>query len=260
MTEQDGEYDEDFVATLELMWGEGFLSPGGPAEVSRIVEGLDLTGKEILDIGCGIGGCDLHLVQAHGAGHVLGVDVEPQLLEEARARAKKAGLRESLAFEQVTPGPLPYVEDCFDVVFSKDAMIHIRDKKSLFAEIFRVLKPGGHLRASDWLKGVDGEPSPEMARWIESMDLGFVMATPEEAAAAMTEAGFEAVEAIRRDDWFLQQCRDDLARMSGPAYDRLVEIRGQAAADSYVARTRLRVAVVESGELYPCHLRGRKPL
>ncbi|HMB75676.1 MAG TPA: methyltransferase domain-containing protein, partial [Kiloniellaceae bacterium] len=197
MTEEQGEYDEEFIATLELMWGEGFLSPGGPDEVSRIVEGLALAGQEVLDIGCGIGGCDLHLVRAHDAGHVLGIDVEPQLIERARAMAKKAGLRERLEFEQVKPGPLSYVDDCFDVVFSKDAMIHIPDKEALYKEVLRVLKPGGHFRASDWLSGSAAEPSPEMQRWHELLDLGFAMATPEKTAAAMTAAGFQAVEVIR---------------------------------------------------------------
>lgn len=260
MTEDHGEYDDEFIATLELMWGEGFLSPGGPAEVSRIVEGLDLSEAEILDIGCGVGGCDLHLVQAHNAGHVLGADLEPRLLARARAMAKRAKLQDRLEFEQIKPGPLPYVEDCFDVVFSKDSMIHIPDKESLYKEVHRVLKPGGSLRASDWLRGAAAEPSAEMLRWNELLNLGFAMESPENTAKAMTAAGFEEVEVIRRDDWFLQQCRDDAARISGPAYDGLVEIRGQEAADAYVERTRLRVTIVEQGELCPCHLRARKPL
>ena len=38
-------YDDRHIATLEDIWGEGFLSPGGPEEVGRVVEGLDLAGK-----------------------------------------------------------------------------------------------------------------------------------------------------------------------------------------------------------------------
>ena len=67
------EYDDDFVAVLEAMWGAGFLSPGGPEEVARIVEGLDLSGARVLDVGCGAGGCDLELALRHGAAEVVGV-------------------------------------------------------------------------------------------------------------------------------------------------------------------------------------------
>jgi phosphoethanolamine N-methyltransferase len=256
---QEIEYDDDFIATLELMWGEGFLSPGGPEEVSRIVEGVDLSDKDILDIGCGIGGCDLHLLRRHGAGHILGIDVEPQLIERARQAAQRADVRERLEFELVSPGPFAYVDDCFDAVFSKDAMIHIADKAALYGEVLRVLKPGGHFLASDWLSGTTGPRSPEMARWFELGQLSFAMETPENTAKAMTQAGFGDVEVVERNDWFRDQARQDHDRLSGEAYQRLVKIRGQEAADAYVERTRLRVTIVEQGELCPCHLRARKP-
>ncbi len=51
MSKDETEYTDDFAAALELMWGQGFMSPGGPEEVGLIVQGLDLQGKEtsILD-------------------------------------------------------------------------------------------------------------------------------------------------------------------------------------------------------------------
>ncbi|TIV04561.1 MAG: SAM-dependent methyltransferase, partial [Mesorhizobium sp.] len=61
------EYDDTAIRFLEALWGEGYLSPGGPDEVDRIVEGLSLKGKTILDIGCGAGGITLHLMVKHGA-------------------------------------------------------------------------------------------------------------------------------------------------------------------------------------------------
>ena len=48
-------YDTSAIEFLEELWGEGFLSPGGPDEVARVIDGLDLKGKNILDIGCGSG-------------------------------------------------------------------------------------------------------------------------------------------------------------------------------------------------------------
>jgi ubiquinone/menaquinone biosynthesis C-methylase UbiE len=65
------------------------------------------------------------------------------------------------SFVQAPPGPLPLKRGVsFDIVFSKDALLHVPDKDALFAEIFRVLKPGGVFRRVDWLIGHDGEPSP----------------------------------------------------------------------------------------------------
>ena len=52
------QYPDDFVAGIEWMWGEGFLSPGGPDEVRALLEGVDLAGCRVLDVGSGLGAVD----------------------------------------------------------------------------------------------------------------------------------------------------------------------------------------------------------
>ena len=130
------------------------LEPGGPAEVARILGGKDIAGKDVLDIGSGMGGADVALVNNHGAASVVGIDVERQLVDAAARRAQTLGLENRISYQLVSPGPLPFAGTSFDVVFSKDAIIHVADKKSLYAEMFRVLRPGGRLLVSDWLRGI----------------------------------------------------------------------------------------------------------
>ena len=56
MTEEvHEEYDTRMLTLLQIIWGEGFLSPGGPAEVEAALAGRDIRGARVLDIGCGIG-------------------------------------------------------------------------------------------------------------------------------------------------------------------------------------------------------------
>src|ERR1700746_1565596 len=50
-----GEYDPGMQTLLQLLWGEGFLSPGGAAEVAYLLEGSSIAGCSVLDIGCGLG-------------------------------------------------------------------------------------------------------------------------------------------------------------------------------------------------------------
>jgi hypothetical protein len=52
-SEHEQEYDAAFVELLESVWGEGFLSPGGPEEVARILDGLDLHGARVVDCAAG---------------------------------------------------------------------------------------------------------------------------------------------------------------------------------------------------------------
>ena len=153
-TRHEDEYNDTVIAMLELVWGEGFLSPGGPKAVREVVEGLNLKDKLVLDIGCGLGGIDVLLAQDFGA-RVIGLDIERGVVRRARKRANDAGLRDRIEIRLYEPGPLPLEDASVDVVFGKDSWIHVQDKQSFFTEAIRVLKPGGALAAGDWMKGPD---------------------------------------------------------------------------------------------------------
>ncbi len=217
----DHEYTEDFVAGLEWIWGDGFLSPGGPEEVAAILEDLDLAGAEVLDIGCGLGAIDLLLAREHGAARVTGIDVERPLIDQARRRAAAAGLSDRIDFRLVEPGPLPFADGAFDVVFSKDSIIHIPDKAALYAEVLRVLRPGGRFAASDWLLGGEKPYSAPMRAWLDIVGITFDMETPANTAAALEAAGFVEVALRDRNDWYRKAVRDELALASGDNLERL---------------------------------------
>jgi phosphoethanolamine N-methyltransferase len=95
------------------------MAVGGPAEVSALCQGFDLTGLEILDIGCGIGGVDFLLVKEHGAASVLGLDVSQHLLDLGRLRAERAGLSDKVSFRLCASPPFPVSDQLFDVVLAK---------------------------------------------------------------------------------------------------------------------------------------------
>jgi 2-polyprenyl-3-methyl-5-hydroxy-6-metoxy-1,4-benzoquinol methylase len=254
------EYDDTAIRFLEALWGDGYLSPGGPDEVDRIVEGLALKGKTILDIGCGCGGITLHLLERHGAAHVTGFDVEPPVIEMARQRAAARGLSDRANFVQTPPGPLPFADSSFDVVFSKDALLHVSDKETLFAEIFRVLKPGGVFAASNWMISHDGEPSPEMKAYVAAEGLSFVMASPARYAAAMRRAGFADVTVRDRNSWYREVALEELKRLKGPLYPAVAAAVGAAYVDKNIRTWEAMQKVLDSGEHRPTHLRGRKPV
>ena len=262
MTESDGtetheiEYPDELVAFLESLWGWGFLSPGGPEEVARVLEGLDLTGLKVLDIGSGSGGIALSLARDYGAGEVIGIDVEAPVVAKAKARAEEVGLADRVRFQQVEPGPLPFADESFDLVFSKDSMVHIPDKESLFADIHRVLRPGGRIAAGDWMIAHDDEPSPEMAYYIECEELSFGMASPMRYEKA---AGFEDVRLVNRNGWYREVAKEELAQLEGPLYERAAAASSPATVDHNIGTWRAMLRVLETGEHCPHHLHGRKP-
>jgi phosphoethanolamine N-methyltransferase len=247
------------IAMLEAVWGEGFLSPGGAEEVARVVGHHDLTGKTVLDIGCGAGGIDIALVRNHGAGYVVGIDVEDSVLDRARALIGAAGLVGRIGVAKVAPGPLPLPPAAFDVVFSKDSIVHIPDKHALMAEVFRVLRPGGWFFASDWLIGTEGTPSPEMAAYIAAEGLDFGMATPARYAAAMTGAGFRNVRTVSRNLWYREQARGELARLQGAEGQAVAAVVGADFVQHNIDIWSRMIPVLDSGEHCPTHLSAQKP-
>jgi len=260
MTEEhDAEYADESIAFLETLWGEGYLSPGGPEEVRAVLSGIDLTGLTVLDLGCGSGGIALSLVEDYGAGRVVGVDVEEPVLEKGRQRVRERDLEDRIEVMRVEPGPLPLPDGGFDVFFSKDSMIHIPDKEALFADAYRLLVPGGRLVASDWLIAHDDEPSADMRRYLDLEGLSFNMASPARYRRALEGAGFQDVELYNRNPWYRETARSELAALEGPLYEKAAAAAGRETVDHNIQTWTAMLKVLEAGEHCPHHLRARKP-
>ncbi len=108
-------------------------------------------GDKVLDVGCGTGNLTLTAKKYVGAsGSVYGIDASPEMIAEARKKATHNGMEASFDVELIEK--LPYPDATFDVVISRLVIHHLPDdlKRRGFAEIFRVLKPGGHLFVADF--------------------------------------------------------------------------------------------------------------
>ena len=260
MDEARQEYDEDLIAVLEGVWGEGFLSPGYTEEVDLVLEGLCLKDKSVLDIGCGVGGVDVHIAGQHGAALVTGIDIEEHLIERCVRLAERRGVADSTRFICVESGPLGFDDGAFDVVMSKDSIAHIPDKHTLTCDIYRVLKPGGWFAASDWLAGYDGEPSSEMQRYIEAEGLPFGFASASTYQDALKSAGFIDVQMRDRNAWYCDIAIEERGRLAGSLYESLGSTAGKAFLDHEIDVWDKMIVALERGDLRPTHLRGRRPV
>jgi len=252
-------YDDSYIRFLEAMWGEGYLSPGGSEEVSGLLSGLDLEGKQVLDIGCGSGGITVSLVTDYQAAHVVGIDVEEPGCQSARDRAHRAGVTDRVTIQQVVPGPIPLADESFDIVFSKDSIVHIPDKYSLAQDVHRLLSPGGWFVASDWLIGHDGKLSAEMKHYIQLEDLDFGMASPKRYRQVLEQSGFVDIELINRNHWYREQARLEHARLTGSEKEKFADILGQDDLETMIETWRAMRVVLDTGEHCPHHFRARKP-
>ena len=100
--------------------------------------GIDLTDKELLEIGCGRGGGTAHIADIYSPGHTHGIDFSNRSIQICR----KCYPSKTLSLEVGEATDLPYSDDTFDAILSIETSHMIDDKHLFFSEAARVAKPG----------------------------------------------------------------------------------------------------------------------
>jgi arsenite methyltransferase len=166
------------------------LSCGNPTAIANLCEG-----ETVVDLGSG-GGLDVFLASAKVGpdGHAIGIDMTPEMIELARRNATKreGGAPGNVEFYLATIDRLPLADSTVDCVISNCVINLAPDKKAVFREIARVLKPGGRVAVSDIaLK----QPLPSELGGDITAYVGCIAGaiTIEEYRQGLVEAGFGEV-------------------------------------------------------------------
>jgi len=180
-------YPADLLATLPE--GESSVSYGcgDPITLASLQPG-----QTVLDLGSGAGiDCFFAARKVGETGHVIGVDMTPEMIERARSSAKRMNIQ-NVEFRQGYIEDIPVEANTVDVIISNCVINLSPDKAKVFAETFRVLKPGGKLAVSDIV--TDG-PLPETIKKSLSAWAGCVAGAVEarEYIAMMESVGFTNV-------------------------------------------------------------------
>jgi SAM-dependent methyltransferase len=179
----------------------------GAPEAEAFVARIRLEpGARVLDIACGTGNVTIPL--ARRGATVTGLDMTPHLLEEARARAAREGLR--IRFDEGFVEKLPYPDASFDVLVSMFGIMFSPLPATVASEMARVLRPGGRLALANWTpSGFSGKMSEVSGRYLPPPPQGTIspFLWGEEATVRdRLKPGFDAVEtslvAVR---WELQR-------------------------------------------------------
>jgi SAM-dependent methyltransferase len=154
-------YDEAFVASLPDAAVESFAGVANPFSLRPLANG-----ERVVDVGSGAGFDSF--VAAHQVGptgRVVGIDMTEEMLAKSRATAGKLGLTH-VEFREGFAERMPVDDGWADVVISNGVINLCADKKATFAEIYRVLRPGGRLQFADI---ANGKPVPASA--VRNIDL-----------------------------------------------------------------------------------------
>lgn len=137
-------YPPSFINTLPDEISRFYCGVGNPFSMENIKEG-----ETVLDLGCGAGIDAVFAAKAVGStGKVFGIDLVPEMLDHARKNVKMLGI-DNISFMEGSAETLDFPDDRFDAVISNGVINLIPDKKSVLAEVFRVLKANGRFTIAD---------------------------------------------------------------------------------------------------------------
>ncbi len=170
------------------LWPIDQLHHGGlPATEALAARAGVAAGMVVLDAGCGIGGTSRYLAEMRGC-RVEAIDLTQDFVDAAVRLNALCGLDGRIAVRQGSVTALPYGDGAFDQVWAQNVTMNVADKTAMFAEAFRVLKPGGRFALTHLAEGAAGPPHYPLP-WARTPAYSFA-GRADDLLAALSAAGF----------------------------------------------------------------------
>ena len=226
------QYTECGILHYEFVFGgvgAGFISTGG-IESTRVIfdENPINVGAKVLDVGCGIGGPAKFLNDTFEA-DVLGVDLSTNCVSIANKRYVANPRLNFIVADAVTTSFEP---NSFDLVYSRDVILHIASKDVLFKRLLDATKPGGKLVMTDYCCGPQEKWDEEFKSYVSQR--GYHLVTIDQYRGILEEAGWVVERAEDKTAWFKEILENEkdratvrkaefLALFSQDDFDHLLE-------------------------------------
>jgi SAM-dependent methyltransferase len=207
--------DPTCLTPIDLAPVDEFHSRGREATIELANRAELVAGLHVLDVGCGLGGSARYLAHEHKC-RVTGIDLTEQYVEVARTLAQWVGLNDVVEFRHCSALDMPFADSTFDAVWTEHVQMNISNKRAFYAEITRVLKPGGRLLFHDIFQGDGGEPHYPVP-WAEDASISF-LAPPQTVHGILGKLGLTILDWEDRSAYSLQWFEAAMGKMrsSGP--------------------------------------------
>ncbi len=229
---------------------------GGRAATDELMRQLDLARDlRVLDVGSGLGGAARFVASRYGC-RVTGIDLTEEYVETARALSRWTRLDGLLRFHHGSALEMPFADREFDRAYMLHVGMNIPDKAALFAEVARVLRPGGTFAVYDVMQ-VGGGALAFPVPWAATPDIS-ALAAPDVYKAALRASKLDLVGERNRRDFAIEFFKTLQARMGGTGGPPPLGLHLVMGADSRLKIGNM-MANVERGVIAPVELITRRP-
>ena len=194
----ESQYTLNSVKRYEWIFGETWISTGGKQTTDVVLSRIQIQpGSRVLDMGSGIGGHSFHLAEKYGC-NVLGIDLSRNMVAVAEDHLnRRPHLEKLIEFKLKDATKLSNLtENSFDVIYSRDTLLHIEDKVNLFSNFYKWLKPGGRIIFTDYGRGDKSDYTDEFKAYVAQRQ--YHLLTVQEYNKLLLVSGFQEIEA---EDW-----------------------------------------------------------
>ncbi len=180
-------------------------------------------GMQVLDVGGGLGG-PARMVAAQFGAQITVLDLTEAFVHAGTWLTRKVGLSDRVTFRHGSALDMPFADTSFDLVWTQHASMNIADKKRLYAEIYRVLRPGGRFALHDIMAGTV-QPAHFPVPWARDPATSH-LGVPEEIRALIKATGFREIEWVDETQialsWFQQRAAAPASSTAAPGLNLLL--------------------------------------
>ena len=145
------QYTVNGILRYEKVFGHNFVSTGGIKTAQELFSEIDLTpGAKVLDIGSGLGG-SAFFIEENYAAKVTGIDLSSNMIQLSNQRASYRNSKVQFILGDCTQ--MEFEPESFNLIYSRDSLLHVQDKTTLFQKIKDWLKPSGKVLITDYCCG-----------------------------------------------------------------------------------------------------------
>ena len=189
---------------------------GGRQASEDFICQLELSADDYtLDIGCGLGGTSRFVASRVGC-RVTGIDLTPEFVSTGQSLCDWVGLSDQVELHQGDATEMPFADESFDAAFMLHVGMNITNKAGLFAEVYRLIKPGALFGIFDVMQTSD-EPLTYPVPW-SSVPGTSALATQDQYVKALEQTGFDIIKIRDRRDFaaeFFAETRRQMEEAGG---------------------------------------------